>query len=73
MSKRQALRGVAAGTCDFYAGMNVKCPEAARFFEYWESKHWSAARKRATENFRYLFPFGELPEHGASKAGRAKL
>jgi hypothetical protein len=55
------------------AGMNTRCPEAARYFGNWEGKHWSAARKRGIENFRSLFPFGELPEHAHTKGGKGKL
>lgn len=62
--------------CSTVAGMSVRCPEAARCFERWESKHWSAARKRALKNFRSLLPFlpeDELPLHASTKGGRAKL
>jgi len=58
------------------AGLGAQCPEAARYFEHWESKHWSAARKRALKNFRSLLPFlpeREFPSHAATKGGRAKL
>jgi hypothetical protein len=58
------------------AGMNVRCPEAAKYFDSWESKHWSAARKRALRNFRQLFPFlpaGELPIHATTCGGHGKL
>jgi hypothetical protein len=60
------------------AGMRVHCPLAADHFEKpgWESKHWSAARKRALRNFRAFFPFlseDELPSHASTKGGRAKL
>lgn len=58
------------------AGMPIQSPEAARCFERWESKHWSAARKRALKNFRLLLPFlpeNELPLHATTKGGRAKL
>jgi len=58
------------------AGMKARCLDAAKHFDGWESKHWSAARKRALRNFRSLFPFlpeGELPVHAATKGGRAKL
>ncbi|MGA2604726.1 MAG: hypothetical protein ABSG14_10900 [Verrucomicrobiia bacterium] len=58
------------------AGMKARCPDAAKHFGGWESKHWSAARKRALRNFRSLFPFlpeGELPLHATTKGGRGKL
>lgn len=60
------------------AGMKAHCPLAADHFNKpgWESKHWSAARKRALRNFRAFFPFlpeDELPLHAPTKGGRAKL
>ncbi|MCX6907774.1 MAG: hypothetical protein NTY01_07000 [Verrucomicrobia bacterium] len=58
------------------AEMRARCPEAARCYEKWESKHWSAARKRALKNFRTLLPFlpeDDLPLHAATKGGRAKM
>jgi len=58
------------------AGLPARCPEAAQYFERWESKHWSAARKRALKNFRSVFPFlpeKEYPLHATTKGGRAKL
>jgi hypothetical protein len=58
------------------AAMPVRCKEAAERYKRWESKHWSAARKRALKNFRCFLPFlpkGELPIHAKSKGGRANV
>jgi hypothetical protein len=57
------------------AGMRAPFPEAAKYFARCESKHWSAARKRAISNFRLFLPTlpeGEVPLHKATKGGRAK-
>jgi hypothetical protein len=61
-----------------WANLKNRCPAAAHYFGKlgWESKHWSAARKRALRNFQTLLPFlpdGELPLHASTKGGRGKL
>ena len=58
------------------AGMRIRCLEAAERYAGWESRHWSAARKRALRNFRSLLSFlpeNELPLHAFTKGGRAKI
>jgi hypothetical protein len=77
--KRTALRDLGVMRLQNFctvAGMKTRCPDAARCFDGWESKQWTAARKRALRNFRNMFPFlpaGELPLHATTKGGRGKF